>query len=491
MKRTLLIVFAIATVALTAHAASRQQTIGQYAQQPAVASANQKGSTQVRKAKGKSQKAKVSRTQQSGSQVTAAAAIESDQSLTQVDSVGGHESADAVLVIGLDTSLSIKREFPKTQAAAKAFVVQAPSSCLVGAVGFDLEAKKELFNNHAKAISFIDSLRANGGYTDFNRGVDAMLSELQRANAKREVLIFLTDGQQSVPKRFKDRSDFWQILKRELSVRPQVRALVLSVNDPQAATVRDLPPNVTIFAPANWDDAVRLTRSSLATEIGAQLTAPAPAVEQPSAKTPAVQGKTRFVIAGALVLLLVLAMVSILLWRRRLRTIDSVTLEPKQMPENAMRSEDLKMAFPPELAPEPLVLLDFRNGDQGPRPVKRIPMRSGDSIIVGGSPYSSDLCLADLKQTQTLELKYDGAALTGVRLRPDMPGKLDEVQLSEAEAPIAFVLSKDAQLTIGTYQVNIQFTDETILRLLDRQSSLTAGGSRVLSHDSPKLSLRR
>ncbi|MGH9426315.1 MAG: vWA domain-containing protein, partial [Terriglobia bacterium] len=344
MKAVILIVFAIAIVAVSAQSAPRPQMAGQPTGPAAVGSSGQQPGSQVRKAKRNRkakenrQKAEVSATQQPASRLSAAAGT--DQPKTQADNPVGQATADAVLVIGLDTSLSVKREFLKTQTAARTFVEKAPPGSLIGIVGFDLEAKKELFKKRPEAINFIDRLKARGGYTDFNRGVDAMLSELQRAKAKREVLIFLTDGQQSVPKQFNDRSDFWQILKRELSVRPEVRAFVLSVNDPQASTIRDLPANVTIFAPASWDAAVELVQSSLAAKIGAQLIEPSPdsnrdsAVEQPATTSPA-RGLKRFFIAGATVVLLTLVILFVVLRRRRLGSNGHAILDSKHMPENA------------------------------------------------------------------------------------------------------------------------------------------------------------
>ena len=117
-------------------------------------------------------------------------------------------------------------------------------------------------------------------------------------------------------------------------------------------------------------------------------------------------------------------------YRRKPKDVEKDFDHVEPLPENLLTAADIKTL--PEPAPEPVALLEADLSQpqvftQGPR----IKLGLGERVVIGKTPIASDITLPSLKQTQTLELRFQkndsGATLAAYRLRPDVKGLLDSV----------------------------------------------------------------
>ena len=67
------------------------------------------------------------------------------------------------------------------------------------------------------------------------------------------MITYLTDGKLEVPADFIDRADFVSVLKREFTRRPDIRVVVVNVNDGKLPNrAEELPSNVRVIPLSDW-----------------------------------------------------------------------------------------------------------------------------------------------------------------------------------------------------------------------------------------------
>jgi hypothetical protein len=393
------------------------------------------------------------------------------------------------LLVGIDTSPSTSPVLREMKDVAKRLAEVAPEGAQVGVVGFDSQAVKRLFADRTEAMNFIDSLSCGGKYSDLDRGVDGGLALLQEASATKAAAVFLTDGRVELPRKFRDKSDFVQILKREFTARPNVRVFVINVRGGKLAGLETLPQNVTVLSLTNWRDAAAEIEKGLAQQIKEQLAPPPTPVRAVTKEMPGIMkaergSSTGLILVGVAAFALVTLTVIVL---RRRRKGSSVTSSPLR--EDALRAEDLEPQRSAQPAREAVMILEFMNvamPARGALPLRHV-LRRGEKVLVGGSAFASGVGLPGLKQSRTVELAFDGEFLTCVRLRPDRHGEVDPVSLNRVDAPVTFPVGPADDLLVGDYAVRTMYADEESLALVDAfmgnragtVSSPTAAGRRV------------
>jgi hypothetical protein len=387
------------------------------------------------------------------------------------------DSSRPPLMVVIDTSPSVRNKLPQIRAVGKRLVQIAPDGIPVGVVGIDSQAKKKLCVRSLDADEFIDSLTAGGRFTDLGRGTDAVLSLLQETSATRAAVVYLTDGELVVPKDFRDRANFTQVLKREFTPRPGIQVFVINVKGKTLPDSESLPPNVTVISLSDWQSVQKEIEKDLAAKIGQQLRpVPVASVSAPERigleHQPALWKTSRILMVTIGLLALAIAGAAVMRRRKR-RNAAAIKVE---RPDNAMRAEDLDSPSRVVTAPpEPVLMLEAGLKDDRSHggPFRRAYLRSGEKLIIGGSDFAN-LCLEGLEQSQTVELLFDGEVLRGFRLRPDRPGSVDEVLVDGREAQISFVLKSGSQMILGRYRLDPVVIDEASVTLFDTPKGSTS-----------------
>lgn len=379
----------------------------------------------------------------------------------------------SALIDVLDTSPSTAKKLDQMKDVARQLLQAAPPESALGVVGIDSQAIKKLFAQPATADRFIQSLVAGGKFSDLGRGTDAALSLVQEANVDRAVIVYLTDGDLTVPKSFKDQADFTKILVREFTSRPGIRVFVVNVGGRPLAKLDMLPPNVTVLSLSNWQAVMNELQQTMKPQIQSHLAESSPTTSPTSQPVVlATPHRSYFYTTWSVALgLLTLALfAAIFIWKRSRRRSTKSLIET---PEKLMRPEDLK-PVEPEPAPEPVALLEIEsNGEFDAGGLGQfISIRQGETVTLGGSPFAASRYLVGLKQAQTLAVAFEGLTLKGFRLRPDKPHEVDEVKLNQSDAPIEFIIKDGDLLTIGSYRIKPLFTDEASLALFDTSPSV-------------------
>lgn len=395
------------------------------------------------------------------------------------------------MVLVLDVSLSVTGSIEKMRNVAKQAIELAPENTIFGIVPVGSQASKHIFKNKAEAISYLDQLSLMSLYTDLGRGTDAVLSVLQEVQAvKPTLVVYLTDGKVSLPKEFKDKADFREVLIREFSQRPDFSVLVLNVAV-KPMDVTGLPPNVKVIPLSNWGEAEREMKNALAARIQEQLTAPTLAAKPESALAPTVPpvperpNQNLYAYAAGTILLVTL-IVGAVYWLSRRRKKDAPPItENNDEPVDMMRSEDLQEAEK-AVAP-PTALLEFQgaatSGDG--RRISYETLLAGEKRIVGKSS-SADLSFACLRQPTTLEFRFDGEKLMVFRLRPLQHADIDELFLNESEAPLRFVFQPGDSLHVNGLEIKLILVDEEVARLMTQQATVESENLLpVFSNGSP------
>jgi len=380
------------------------------------------------------------------------------------------QAENTALVIVADTSPSVKRQLDEIKARGRELVAAAPLETRVGIVGINWEASKKLFASALEANEFINSLTTGGKYTDLNRGNDAAMSLLQEAASRRAVVVFLTDGELEVPTGFTNRETFIEMLRREYTARPDVRVFVLNVKGKPLTGSETLPPNVTAISLADWQAAREIIAESLAPQIRAQL-APLPqptATSMPEVTTSQTTPNRIRTLIYVTVGFIAIGAISFYLWlsrRRRRVEGESETVEP----ENILREEDLTPVVEPDTKPEPLLILRAAQRDDAMKSFasSHAVLRAGERLIIGKSKHLSGFALPELKQSQTLEIAFDGVKTEVFRLRPSAGEMLDTTRVDDADAPIRFAPRVGERIDVGVYEIELLLADEDTLSLYD------------------------
>ncbi|HLM62284.1 MAG TPA: hypothetical protein VK308_15890 [Pyrinomonadaceae bacterium] len=405
------------------------------------------------------------------------------------------------LIVVADTSPSVKNQLAEIKSRGKEILAFASPCVRFGVVSINWEAVKKSFADKAEADKFIDSLTVSGQYTDLNRGNDAALSLLPSSG--KSVIAFMTDGKATVPSTFKNKESFIEILRREYGARPNVRVFVLNVKGEPMAQGETLPANVTIIPIADWQAARTVIAETLAPEIKQQLAIQKTPDNSVSTEEPKgveeswTSNKLIFAAVGAVALVALAAI--LIVWRkRRNRLAASQEILLSDQPENILRDEDLQPTRAPEPAPESVLMVEAVNKKDGQFAIS--PLRGfinlNERLIVGGSRLLAGMHLAELCQSQTLEISFDGKAAGVIRLRPSDGESLDAVLVNEQPAPKSFLLipNEPHQLTVGGYELRLVITDESMIELFDtsqRTSSLMLGNNEGVAQNEPKLARRR
>lgn len=395
------------------------------------------------------------------------------------------------LLVGIDTSPSTGPVLAEMKAVGQHLLDAAPDGTQVGIIGFDSQSLKQLFSERAGASRFLESLSAGGKYSDLGRGVDGCLALLEESSATKAVVVFLTDGRVELPRKFRDKSDFAQILGREFAVRPYVNVFIIKVGGGKLSGLETLPQNVNVILLSNWQGAAAEIEKRLAPQIREQLsivqtTTSASPVQPAVRKNVAGLSSTQSIFAGVALVFLVIVLAAVF---RRKKGSAALALPAR---EDALRAEDLEPERSLEPVQEPVMIIEVTNtitSSLGALPERHV-LRPDEKVFLGGSAFASGLSLAGLRQSRTVELTFDGAALECVRLRPDVPGAIDSVSLNRRDAPLSFRVGLDDELRIGDFTLRVLLADEESLALTDvykrttRPISLAAGSNRRLRRGS-------
>jgi hypothetical protein len=340
---------------------------------------------------------------------------------------------------------------------------------LFGIVAVGSQAEKHLFSQRADAIAFINTLDATSNYSDLGRGTDSALALLQEAQTNRALILYLTDGKVELPNNFRDRAEFATILQREFMQRPNMRVHIINVNKEPMAGVDPLPPNVSVYTLASWSEAEAAMRNSLSAEIREQFVTPTPVTTpniQSNEETPVTSSYGRVIAGVGLLALTALGAIAFFVQRNR-RLKNAIADSNSDTPANMMLVEDIK---PPESesAPEPVALLEFKgdNATVSGATTKRTVMKADDKVVIGNSAFVTDFTFSNLKQQQSVEIRFDGENLKVFRLRPHVAGMIDDVRLNGEDAPLIFLISDDDELTVGDLKIRLFLTDESYAETL-------------------------
>jgi hypothetical protein len=427
--------------------------------------------------------------------------------------VTGHDGAVTrlpIIITVIDTSGTVRRALPQLKQVARDILAAAPDASRFGVISVNTEAQKKMFAQRVDAIAYIDTLKAaRNGFTDLNRATDAALTLIQGEGESRPTVIaYLTDGKLEVPDSFKDKSDFVTILGREFTPRSNIRVVVVSVNGgelPKGA--QTLPQNVTFFPMTNWTMAQTEVAKTLVPQIREQLTAtraPAePVKATPATAAPSSVLRPRLVMVAAGLLILLLAGGAFLAQQSRRRKRNEAeaaqALSEYGGPENLLTEADLQAA-PPEPAPAQVALLEIERAaqhglsDDLPAGRQRIKMEVGERVVIGNTAIAADLHFAELKQTQTLELRLEkdstGLVLKAYRLRPDAPGALDPVSVNGQKAPMIFTLKHGDKFMVGPVGFRIVYADYRLLELLDGVGDIAPVDAALIDTEPTQPALR-
>lgn len=373
------------------------------------------------------------------------------------------------VILVIDVSRSVRRYLRQMRSVAEQACNAAPDNALFSIVAVGSQAEKHLYTQRADAIAFINSLDATSSYSDLGRGTDSALALLQEAQTNRALILYLTDGRVELPNNFQDRADFATILQREFTQRPNVRVHIINVNNQPMAGIDSLPSNVSVYTLASWSEAEAAMRNSLSAEIREQFVTPPPIATpgiQSDEEAPVTSSYGRVLVGVGLLALIALGAIAFFVQRKR-RMNNAIADSNSDTPANIMRVEDIK-PLEPESAPEPVALLEFKgdNATVSGATMKRTVMKADDKVVIGNSAFETDFAFKNLKQQQSVEIRFDGENLKVFRLRPHVAGMIDDVRLNDEDAPLTFVMNDDDELTVGDLKIRMFFTDESYAETL-------------------------
>lgn len=410
-------------------------------------------------------------------------------SSVMADSTSNQQPA---IILVIDVSGSVRRYLRQMRSLAEQACNAAPDNALFGIVAVGSQAEKHLFTQRADAIAFINSLDATSRYSDLGRGTDSALALLQEAQTNRALILYLTDGRVELPNNFRDRADFATILEREFTQRPNVRVHIINVNNEPMAGVDSLPSNVSVYTLASWSEAEAAMRDSLSAEIREQFVTPTPIATpntQSDGEVPITSSFGRVFAGIGLLALIALGAIAFFVKRNR-RLKNAIADSNSDTPANIMRVEDIK---PPEpaSASEPVALLEFKgdNATVSGATMKRTVMKADDKVVIGNSVFETDFAFKNLKQQQSVEIRFDGENLKVFRLRPHVAGMIDHVRLNDEDAPLTFLISDDDEVAVGDLKIRLFLTDESYAETLgtDDPPETTDKTSTLMTDELPSI----
>lgn len=383
------------------------------------------------------------------------------------------------VIVAADVSISVKKSAEKMRNILQQIVLATPENSVIGVVTVGTQSEKRVFSSREEALLYLSTINANSSYTDLDRGTDSVLAVMQETKATKSTLvIYLTDGEVSLPKELKNKVDFKTILTREFSVRPDVRVLVLNVASKTMDTT-GLPPNITVVPLSNWEEAEKQMKETLAVQIQQELrTAPVSESEEtkevPSLETNASRGS---VLVWRLVIGLIIAAIATLgwFWIRRRNQSTVITEEIKDLePQNLLRPEELLRQR--NESPSGLVaMIDFYDGK-----ISRSKILLAEERRVIGKSTTADLTFSSLKQENSLEIKFDGKQVSVFRLHPQTYYEVDEVWLNQTKASLnqtIFHLQNSDLLKVGNIQISVKIVESSVAQILAGKNNRVAAQS--------------
>lgn len=433
--------------------------------------------------------------------------------------------SDAVFIFVPDTSGSVKSQLAVIKEVTKNLVSKLPLNTKVAIIGINSRETAALFpDKSSKAIfasnndfshadnpyDFIDSLML-GKFTDLNLANQTAFSLIERAKAKKSVVIYLTDGKSSLPPEMKDKSSFSQLLISEFNSRSDSKAIVLRVGDTplefEKPEFQADPKNVAsvtnikVLPLQNWQSALDVeTNNTLSKQIVESLpkAKKVASSEEGSGKSGnglAPNDKTASDNNGYIPLAIFVAIFLVgaggFYWASRQKVFDFsraktdkdvdgkenvAVLEANAkagkaslvaVPENVRKN---KPQQPVKQAPSEVVIVEVSSKSNDI--FERRLLRPGEQIEIGASSFV-DFTLPNLHQSHALTLHYSGGdKVTGFVI--DSDGKeLDEVKVSGKDVEPQFEFSQQDELIINNQlQLIIIIADEDSINLFDVTETL-------------------
>jgi hypothetical protein len=422
---------------------------------------------------------------QSSAEISQTKNGEKPQAVTEV-----HQSENRpTVILAADVSISVKSSAEKMRAVLQQIANVVPENSVIGVVSIGTQSEKRVFSNREEALAYLSKITPNSSYTDLERGTDAVLAVMQEAKATKPILvIYLTDGEVSLPKELKNRVDFKTVLTREFLVRPEVRVLILNVAaKPMDAT--GLPPNVAVVPLSNWEEAEKQMRQTLAVQIQEELKTEPAAVQTTAEKEtmpPETKGSRLATAMWVIVTTLAVAGVGGLAWfwfRRRKWNAEIVEEVEESEPENLLRPEELLLQSnerPSGLA----AVVDFFDGK-----VSRSEVMVAEDRRVVGKSAVADVRFDSLKQDNSIELRFDGKQVSAFRLHPQIYYEVDEVWLNQTKTPLSqtsFHLQNADLLKVGNIQITVKIVESSVARIIVEKNSRSAAQSFRAASENQK-----
>jgi hypothetical protein len=398
---------------------------------------------------------------------------------TRLTSVNVPENSRPTIVLISDISFSIKKSIGKMRNMLRQIVIAVPESATVAVVTVGARSEKRIFTDRAEALSYIEKIDANSKFTDLERGTDTALALLQEIRATKPTLVvYLTDGQISLPKEIADKTDFKTILIREFSSRPDVTALILSVSS-RPMDITGLPPNVEVIPLSNWEESEQHVNQTLVKQIPGEL-AENSVSEVPAGNEGSLPEKKYIPLPFSLKLGLPVVMIVVLaafwLWFRRRKRDRKMSEEGiaevgEIEPLDVLRPEDL-LRQNSERSPGLVSLIEFYDGKN----TELVHLLTGERLSIGSSARA-DIRFPALKQEKGLEINFDGKCVLAFRLHPKNYYEVDEVCFSGVKAlpnQTKFYLNNGDTLKIGKVQIAVKIVEAAVGQILREKGNRLA-----------------
>lgn len=395
---------------------------------------------------------------------------------TQSATANVQSAVKPTVILVPDISFSIKKSAEKMRNVLQQIVNAAPENSVIGIVTVGTQSEKKIFSNRDEALSYLSKINANSSYTDLERGTDSVLAVMQETKATKPTLIvYLTDGEVSLPKELKNKADFKTILMREFSVRPDVRVMVLNVAS-KAMVTSGLPPNVTVVPISNWEEAEKQMKETLAIQIHQELkTAPVAETKLEEKETASLttNAPRSSVLIWAAVLGLITATAFGWFYRIHRRKQSAKIAEEIKEPEpqNLLRPEDL-LRQSNESSSGLAAVVEFYDG----KAVRSEILLAEDRRIVGRAA-TADVKFSSLKQENSVEIKFDGKEVSAYRLHPQTYYEVDEFWLNQTKVPLnqtIFRLQNSDLLKVGDIQISVKIVESSVAQILAEKHNRAA-----------------
>lgn len=384
----------------------------------------------------------------------------------------------------LDTSGSLSKTAASLRKASIEVALKAPESVLLASMTFDIEVGKSPVVESSRRAEAVATLERNerGAWTDPARGIDAAMALAQQAGSSDPVLVIFTDGRASLPPSFRDRAGFADVLVRELQRpgREHVRCVLVIVGASRLAGLEQLGDRITLVRSPTVRELDGLIAGAILPALNAALAArSAPPAGAPTVLPPQTPAPTRghglLLALLAAAMLLIAASVAVARHIRRRATIPAAAHD--QARALTEPSAPATSGAETSTKPDELVAILRAAPRDGSSAVRTI-LRAGDQATVGGSTFAT-ISLASLVQPETLDVCFDGEAITVVRRLPKPPEATDRVEIGDREAPYEFAWPVGTEVRVGDYLMHVTVVPErqaaTLVPMSSKPARLVAG----------------